>query len=216
LLGITEEDMGEAMQHAGLVMLKSYNYFGDVSQTAAAYAASGYGLCSNPQDVDICEEEEAQMAVNSVLGISYTKITLSVSYGPRLAAHLGRVSKRVVSYDLGSDCLQTGHDTLMYWKNVSSAIFGVIEATPRLTSLLLFGEEATSKEFREVVRDTLFSLRHTDITSHSSFRDIEPLGLAARGAAEFAKRFQEMPWGCREPAGCNEGSEINSLSQNDL
>lgn len=52
------------------------------------------------------------------------------------------------------------------------------------------------------------------LSSGKRDREIEPLYLAARGAAESAKRAQEAPAGCKEPAhgASNRFAAMKSLS----
>ena len=115
-----------------------------------------------------------------------------------------------------------------YWSRIFDVIIEVGRASLRpLTTLLLLGEDAGNPDFTRTVHEALRELlpeasaeevaamvlvsgerkAESDgevvgehIGGSSQMRD--PLYLAARGAAEFAKRALEAPAGCREPARC--------------
>lgn len=79
-----------------------------------------------------------------------------------------------------------------------------------LTTLLILGEDAENPDFILTVKEALRELLPSAATQNVSTMilsgkrngESEPLYLAARGAAEFAKRAQEAPAGCKERAHC--------------
>lgn len=79
-----------------------------------------------------------------------------------------------------------------------------------LIPLLLLGEGAENPNFTPTVQDTLRELLTdastqnvlTTLLSGKRASEIEPLHLATRGAAEFAKRTHKAPAGCKAAAHC--------------
>lgn len=210
LPGMRVEDLDDAMQYAGLHSLRTYNYFGDVSETSAAFAGMGYGLCSTPRDLDTCEDEEAEMPLQYVLAVGFTQSSLTVTYTPLRDAHTSREHISVLDYDLGLGSLSHFPDASTYWNRVRSTISGVAATAPEpLTTLLLLGEDGADEKFLDVVRDALGGMQALTTSRFWSLSvQNDPLYTAATGAAEFAKRFQEMPWGCKEPARCRENQVL--------
>ena len=51
-----QEDLHDALQHIGLGALVSHKHVGYVSDTSAAFAGLGFGLCAHPDDCDACED----------------------------------------------------------------------------------------------------------------------------------------------------------------
>ncbi|KAI9702952.1 MAG: hypothetical protein M1836_008166 [Candelina mexicana] len=61
-----------------------------------------------------------------------------------------------------------------------------------ITTLLLLGESAADKRFLEVLREALQGYEGAQETLEAVI-DFDPLHVAARGATEIAKRYQEAP-----------------------
>ena len=192
LPGITVEDLDDAMQYAGLRSLRAYNYLGDVSETSAAFAGMGYGLCSKPRDLDICEDEEAEMPLQYVLAVSLTHNSLIVTHTVLTDANASWELKTVFEYNLGLEALKNYRDVSIYWDKVRSTIRNVaLISDEPLTTLLLLGEDGTNAKFLEVLRDALGDTQGTTSASLGVLSTTpDSLYVAAIGAAEFAKRFQ--------------------------
>lgn len=89
-----------------------------------------------------------------------------------------------------------------------------------ITALILTGENAGLREFKEVMRDAFSGLAissegdktkieehgapsHTSARQNVFEKDItHPLWAPARGAAMFARVRQEVPWNCLEAEEC--------------
>ncbi|KAI9867546.1 MAG: hypothetical protein M1813_008345 [Trichoglossum hirsutum] len=205
LPGLTPEDLNDAMEYAGLRNLRAYNYFGDVSETSAAFAGMGQGLCEHYADINTCEEEDSNLPLQYILALSFTRVSLSLSLSSLRDAHANYESKAIIAWDLGLSALDQTPDPAAYWDLVRSAIRDIALKSPQpITTLLLLGEESTNATFLDVVRDALRDLLGFDLLRVGILSSPEPLYVAAKGAAEFAKRFQETPWNCKEPERCRE------------
>lgn len=82
-----------------------------------------------------------------------------------------------------------------------------------LDTLLLLGEGAGQPEFARTVQEALLKLNLGSGVKIRLSRQGDPLYIAARGAAEFAKRAQSSPPNCREPARCFEDREIEDSQE---
>ena len=112
--------------------------------------------------------------------------------------------------DLGLNHLPEIQDShQIYWNKIRHAILSVGRTAQRpLMDLLLYGEDAGNSKFLEIVQEAAWVLISEGL-ANISFETLEnlhntfdPLYIAARGAAEFAKRAQESPPSCIEPPRC--------------
>jgi len=208
LPGLTREDLEDAMEYAGLKMLRGYNLYRDLNEVQAAYAGLGNGLCHEPQDIKSCEDEEVDMRDYQVLSISFTDWMLSLTLSVCYAAHQCWDYSSEHDVDLGMRFEHRRGLDQDYWARVRRAIRRFAELAWRIDKLQLFGEGVANEHFEEALRGALRDLEpRTGVVVNVSEK-VEPLGLVARGAAEFAKRFQEMTWGCQEPSRCNEAEML--------
>ena len=200
LLRITQEDLADAMQHAGLINLIDYDA-GDVTESSAAFAAMGHGLCSFPQDIHLCQYEEAGMDVKLTLTVRLTNSSLTVIKNMFKAVLDQWEYKAILNYDLG---LEVSHlDPVSYWNNVQAAIFSVATVNSmKIETLLLLGEAGLNERLLDTIHKALGERSLLPLTNIQLSTFPDPVYAAARGAAELAKRFQEMPRHCTEPEHC--------------
>src|SRR5947209_96629 len=195
LPGLPREDLEDAMEYAGLRTLHSYYSFGDISETAAAAAGMSLGLCSNYANIKACEDEQPTFPLHHIIAVTFTHYSLDVTYATFQKAYWSDEHKAERHFDLGFSFSNASD----YWSSVQKAIRDVALVCQRpLTNLFLMGEEAANEDFLDAVRDALYSL----IPSVGPLTDFDPLFVVAKGAAEFAKRFQETPWNCLEQDYC--------------
>ena len=224
LPGLSYEDLDDAMAYTGLTLLSTHKHIGGkVSEVSAAFAGSGYGLCERYDNVNACEDEEADMPVSHILALSLSQISFSATYTYMRAAYRSVPEKETIDFSLGlQNSPKTGEDSqqeqALYWSRMRATIIEVGRASRgTLNTLLLLGDIAENLDFIRTVQGALRELLSDGFTQVvptlllSEKRD-HPLYLAARGAAEFAKRAQEAPAGCREPAHCAE----NRVPPNDI
>jgi hypothetical protein len=203
LPGLTREDLEDAMEYAGLKMLRSYNFYGDVNEVRAAYAGLGNGLCHEPENIKYCEDEEASMRNYQVLSISFTDFMLSLRLSSCHAAHLCWDYSSEEDINLGLRSAHWYGPEVEYWTRVRRSIRRFVEMACQIDKLHVFGEAASNGHFQEALRGALRDLEPKVAIAMGGSERLEPLSLVARGAAEFARRFQVMTWGCQEPSRCN-------------
>lgn len=207
LPGLEEEDLQDALQYIGLRALVTHKHVRYVWETSAAFAGMGFGLCVHPEDCDACEDEEADMPFRYVLALSLTNKSFSAAYTYMQSAFWSSHEAESVRFELGLE----NEEEEMYWDKVKEAIVGVgWEAKRPLDTLLLLGEGVGHPEFVKTVQEALLKLYQGSGPNIRSWGLGESLYVAARGAAEFAKRAQASPPNCREPARCFENREIDS------
>ena len=217
LPGLSHEDLQDALEYTGLTILITHKHISNkVSEVSAAMAGSGYGLCEHYENLDACETEDADMPVSHILALSLSQTSFSAAYTYMQAAYESDIEKETIHYDLGLQNFPTNkgdtrEEEALYWSRMRAAIVEVGHASRgALTTLLLLGEDANNPGFIRTVQDALRELFPDAsaqnilavLLSGKQNSDVTPLYLAARGAAEFAKRAQEAPAGCEEPAHC--------------
>jgi hypothetical protein len=207
LPGLEQEDLQDALQHIGLRALVTHKHSRYVWETSAAFAGMGFGLCAHPEDCDACEDEEADMPFRHILALSLTDRSFGAAYTYTQSAFWSSHETESVQFELGLE--NEGEEA--YWDRMREVIVGVgREAKRPLDTLLLLGEGAGHPEFVKTVQEALLKLYPGSGPGPSVrlWGQGDPLYVAARGAAEFAKRAQASPPNCREPARCFENREV--------
>ena len=200
------------------VVLDAFNYAsihllnkGRVAPVAAAAAANGLGLCETYTELDVCDVEEAQLAMKRVLTIDYTRAALTVTLSPFQASHNSFDWNEHRAWNLGADALpgMEGGELDEYWQLVRYEIQKLpkkVQPARPITHVVLTGESALNEAFLDVVRDALSDVLLEDValsfTETSVTNMVSPLFATARGAAELAKRELESPYGCVETCIC--------------
>lgn len=205
-----------AVVNAALRMLGLRTWVGDsiyyparLVEGDAVYAANGCGLCINYWDRFACTDEFAESPIPTVLVVSYNHnllytsfmdmdISESFPYIPSLEAQL-------VDYKLGLDnLLENAQDQPVLWDRLRSQLQILpLESKSPITHIFLAGESVTHPCFLACLRDSLSELSLGHATAKIQLA-IDPTFAAARGAALYARRRQEVQSGCYEKGGCEE------------
>jgi hypothetical protein len=223
LPGLQQDDLRDAMEHLGLSLLVTHKHLGGYAgETSSVYAGMGYGLCEHYEKCETCEVEEANMPYSHLLALSLTQHSFSVAYTYVQSAFSSLHEPEIVRFDLGLAHEIDEKD--WYWSQIRESIVAVGRAAQRpLDTVLLLGEEGDNPRFLEVIREALLELDlkassvypyNTEGTVTRAARD--PLYIAARGAAEFAKRTQASPPNCREPPRCAGNRDPQNVFQDEL
>lgn len=165
LPGLSHEDLQDALEYTGLMILSTHKHIGGkVSEVSAAIAGSGYGLCEHYENVDACEDEEADMPVSHILALSLSQTSFSAAYTYMQAAYRSILEKETIRYDLGlqnfpTNRSDTQEEEALYWSRMRAAIVKVGRASRGVpTTLLLLGEDANTLGFIGTVQDALREL----------------------------------------------------------
>ncbi|KAK6337768.1 hypothetical protein TWF696_001248 [Orbilia brochopaga] len=215
LPGLKYDDLLDAAFHEGITLLHG---FSNGSHTApkpdistlltAAYAGVGLGLCENYTDTAACRAEEHEMDTETsdsrrsinMLRVSLDARTLSIDVArcASAAACVGGKEGRDL-HELGFHSDMHKWNPQQYWTTLQNHI---LEAGKQLESggldaVIVHGESARSPEFITKLVEVLPVLGASPTLTQSIMKDLEedkwdcePEFLAARGAAEMAKRVQ--------------------------
>lgn len=193
------------------------------------YAANGYGLCENYHDLWQCEDEfnfdfefgrsVAPPASPILLFVSFTRHSLYISITiPNRGQALSwptEDEKNVFDFDLGLDRIlevDSDHQNAL-WTSLRERIGSLARDKFRITHLLLAGESATNPAFLDNLRDALAGLEGIyigpmraevplDSMEYVAERGMNLTFAAARGAALYARRRQEVQCDCSEIEEC--------------
>lgn len=205
------DDWQEAVELSGLEALKSYKSYGQpLSNLNAAWAGMGSGLCKHWRDIDQCEEEEDLITPRFVLATSFTGDELVVHKTWVLNAHYSFSIVSAKYPDLGYESWRINPSNSTFWDSLGKKVAEVATTEPQyvIQDLILMGEYAENKMFLDAIWKAL-----GDMADVQKFW--EPLQVsgfsaefvAARGAAELAKRWQGETWNCIEGDWCEGGGD---------
>lgn len=185
----------------------------------AIYAANGFGLCTNYQDLWQCTDEFDSSPDTQVYTIFFSRHVLYTSIIETISGEaLSRFNWDEVQlwdFELGLDhLLQTNDSQDALWSRLRSQLLALPRGYPySLSPILLAGEGATHPRFLASVRDSLAELMpilpmdlQTNVPNHANSaivsNIVDPTFAASRGAALYARRRQEVQGHCTEPSEC--------------
>ena len=185
LIALYEEDVVDAFKYAGLQLASIYRSGKFVPETCAVYAGYGHGLCSEYTDPEKCKSELRNVPSEEVLSVLYTRGGLRTICTTMHSAYwMFLLQLRwTADWDLGFDARNKND----YWKRVSNALQTWKQGLPGTggpAKVLLLGDSAGDETFRSVLNESLLA----------TVGKIPPIFfegsefIAARGAAEFARR----------------------------
>lgn len=204
------EDFEEAFQVAGLELLHSFGYYGTLQQANAAWAGMGNGLCEHWRDYDLCQDEEDEMGYKEALLVSFTAEELLVEHLAIWDVH--RVGKYGTKRypDLGYRAWRDNVKNETFWDLLGEKALQMARVTGRVDELLLLGEYGEEKLFL----DALWKALGSEFDVQEMWRSLQTEQfsaefVAARGAAELARREQNLRWDCVDGEWCEEGGEAS-------
>lgn len=175
----------------------------------AMYAANGYGLCINYLDRFECADEFANSPTPTVFVVSYNHNLLYTSIMDLATSeafpYVSSLKAQLVDYELGlDDLLENDQDQAVFRDRLRSQL----QVLPReseytITHILLAGESVTHPRFLASLRDSMSELSLGPVTAKIQLA-IDPTFAAARGAALYARRRQEVQSDCYEKVECEE------------
>lgn len=195
-VAVYNEDIIDAFEYIGVVMLRQWLFGHLVYESTTAYAGSGFGFCRNYTDPVRCRNETYEHTSEYIMVLTYTKDALLVTLpATKGVFYLWEPMYRTrQSWDLGSNELlrrSTKDDISEYWALVRELIFNIfiVQHSSIPSKIFLTGESARDPEFKENVKEAIAFV--SDGKPVPPIFDSDPLFVVARGAAEFAKR---APW----------------------
>ncbi|KAJ5218194.1 uncharacterized protein N7498_000293 [Penicillium cinerascens] len=178
----------------------------------AVYVANGYGLCKNYQNIFECTDEfYDQLSYPAVLLVSFSRHLLYTAIStPINGEALARVTNdeaQVFDFEVGLDRLLQNDSQAQRDRLRQQLLVLPQESEFIVTHVLLAGESATNPQFLAVLKDALSELSpimspDLKMTIANSSKALNPTFAAARGAALYARRRQEVQADCQEPPEC--------------
>lgn len=226
-IAITTPDiptLGPEMINTALQELELQTWTGDcpwypkrLVEADAVYAANGYGLCKNYHDVWECTDEFEQVASPTILFISFTRhllyTSITMPIGGEALMRLAYDEKKSLDFELGLGRILESDNPDFLWARLREqiAIFS-LSSEFRITDVLLAGESVTDSLFLANLKDALAGLSELRIMPNIAPFALKESGYgektmdltfaAARGAALYARRRQEVQCDCSEPQSC--------------
>ena len=194
LIALYPEDLQDAFEHLGLRYLSFPVRYDILHETSAAYAGYGYGLCSEYTDRNACKREQLGMPLDVVMAVLYTRTVLTVSLSVIGSGYYiyEPLDRHLLDFSLGYDARSLSADKEDYWEAVGSKLEQILIRNPyceRPAKVLLMGDRVRDDDFQRTLMKAMGNQKAqlTEIL----IRDSE--GVAAKGAAEFAKRVPYDP-----------------------
>ncbi|MCJ1265187.1 hypothetical protein MMC22_005062 [Lobaria immixta] len=209
---LTEEDLHDALEYVGLRswLIYSVPYPDRMSEAHAAFAGNGNGLCKQYTNLYECQEEYEDMPHHRVYAVTFTPKTLYTALVPITNAFTDTEDQHLIDFTVGLDSLGSFPSPSTYWAHILTQLRAIPESATSLgrrpiSKILLLGESASNPDFLTALKDALAVLP-TEMSPSISAAETDvnlevvadPLFAAARGAAVYARRRQEVPWDCTE------------------
>jgi hypothetical protein len=223
---LNEEEINDIFDYVKLKNLLVQSIYRSelLHATSAAYAGYETAMCNNFTDVYKCENEESDLLEQCVLHIDFNQKSLSGTIMSIKTVWDGSVKKKFVDTDLGNahhgDLLDTApeSDIDQYWNSISARIRKLAVSSPFvINKLLLTGTSASEPRFKAALRDALHDTVAEDVIADLVGDDdaavygtewrVKFAFATAQGAANVAKRLQEIPFMCRQTAECKKRHE---------
>lgn len=197
LVGWDSEDFQDALESAGLVSARKNdghsNERSTYWDTNAAYAALGHGLCQSWADPTRCVVEERQMPYEHVLFLDFDNSSFSATvqymqHSDQEWTYSNSVDARLGWWRLPVYEVSRGR----FWEHIYEVILEVAGALQRAPNkVVLLGDHGSNAAFLDIVKAALWEVLEIDVSLMLSANKAEDVGmLAARGAAEFARRAE--------------------------
>ena len=192
LVALYHEDLQDAFEYVGLRYLTFPVRYDVLYETSAALAGYDYGLCSDYTDRDVSKHEQDDMPSDVVMAVLYTRTVLTVSLSITKSAYYlyEPLNRHLLDFSLGYDAKVADKN---YWDAVGSKLEQILNENPyykRPAKVLLMGDCVADVTFQRILKNALSSqmAQMPEILSKDSER------VAAKGAAEFAKRIPYDPY----------------------
>lgn len=218
---LTAEDMGDAIEHAGLqswLHLAAYGSTSEyhppiqLSENRAALAAHGIRLCQEYGSYQVCIEGLSDEVHGSgstyFASLSNSALYTSLDSYLQPSEYIGDYEPHFFDHTSGLDSIAQHPSNESYWASVRDKLVpqGVKR---RISHVVIGGEAGAMPQFRKALHEALANVPLAkgaldSITGNTTIEYVDPVYAAARGAALLARWRQEAPSGCFETKECDE------------
>lgn len=195
LVALYHEDLQDAFDYVGLRYLTFPVRYDILYETSAAYAGYDYGLCSDYVDRNARKQEQGSMPSDVVMAVLYTRTVLTVSLSITKSAYYlyEPLNRHLLDFSLGYDAESLKVANKDYWDAVGSKLEQILIENPyyeRPAKVLLMGDCIRDETFQRVLKKAL----NNQMANMPEILNENSEGVAAKGAAEFAKRILYDPY----------------------
>ena len=195
LVALYPEDLQDAFEYVGLRYLTFPVRYGVLYETSAAYAGYKFGLCSDYTNRSACKNEQVNMPFEVVMAVLYTRTALTVSLSIMASAYYmwEPPYRHLLDFSLGYDARPINVADDSYWDAVGLKLQQILIENPyykRPAKVLLMGDCVRDETFQRILRKAL----NQQMGELPQILDTGSEGVAAKGAAEFAKRIPYNPY----------------------
>lgn len=195
LVALYQEDLQDAFEYVGLRYLSFPVRYDVLYETSAAYAGYDNGLCSNYTDRDACKHEQDEMPSVVVMAILYTRTVLTVSLSIMKSAYYlyEPLNRHLSDFSLGYDDRSLEAADKGYWDAIGMKLEQILIENPyyeRPAKVLLMGDCVQDETFQLAVNKALSN----QMAQMPKILIEDSEGVAAKGAAQFAKRIPYDPY----------------------
>ena len=195
LVALYPEDLQDAFEYVGLRYLTFPVRYGVLYETSAAYACYKFGLCSDYTNRRACKQEQVDLPSEVVMAVLYTRSALTVSLSVMKSAYYlwEPPYRHLLEFSLGYDARPVNVTDEEYWDAVGLKLQQIMIENPyyeRPAKVLLMGDCVGDKTFQRILKKAL----NQQMGELPEILDKGSEGVAAKGAAEFAKRIPYDPY----------------------
>lgn len=217
---LTAEDIGDAIEHAGLQSWLHLATHGpgseldppiQLGENRAALAAHGIRTCQEYGSWHVCIEGmsyEYGRGLTYFASLSNSALYTSLDYYLQPFEYVRDYKPDLFDINIGLDSMAQYSSNESYWASVRDKLVPQNVSRP-ISHVVIGGEAGLMPEFQKALREALASVPLAkgaldSMTGNATAELVDPMYAAARGAALLARWRQEAPSGCFETRDCDE------------
>jgi len=193
LVALYRDDLQDTAAHLGIEYLRPRGEFNAlVWETASAYAGHGLGLCNAWWNKTECWSEPMTEVLLFSVHYSEAALTVALSFITDASSLWEPDYRHSENFTLGREAMASYDDVGLYWRDVRRQLLVIMEKHPIFPKpeLVILTGDAIGNEFIEHLEAALWG----DIGRVPGILQGEPTVVAAKGAAEFARRAPDLWW----------------------
>ncbi|OAX78030.1 hypothetical protein ACJ72_07665 [Emergomyces africanus] len=197
---LSETEIAQAIEPLGLKNLPNQH---GLSLTSSEYAGYSSGLITIPTTLNPCDEKPNQ--TETILHLEYTQTALSGSISNLQDSALHHTNNVFADWHLGLSNKPRFIEEEAYWDQLWRCLRRhVQDVESKITKVILTGDAVLPDNLRffQVARSALHGFVEPSVLHALGDDTLDPVFMAARGAAEFAKRTQGSYRNCIESEKC--------------
>lgn len=197
LEGMDVDDITDALEYAGLSYFPKMFQDSIYWETSGAYVGNGYGVCKSFANETRCEEEKNKLHPEQVLFFNFDNSSFSAGSLSMRTPWRDWPDAYALDVHLGWWSLPVDEiPRAKFWARIHEVIVGMMNKGRNggraPNKIILLGEHADHKEFKETVKAALWEVLEYDVdVLLEANKGMNGTLVAARGAAELAFRAED-------------------------